>query len=178
MLIASLTVTFFGDRTSALVQPVALAGWLVLAVADLARGLRIRRHPYASARWLVGVRIAVGDETSGRALEHLKTCFCRDETYVVRRADMALGISIVRAYQRDSRRRAEGNMLATFVGPQTSSQKRHGKNEGRPPMPGAAGSRVRAVAEPVIGAPYPGQGTGLEILRRVVTGLTALRHGA
>ncbi|MBW6528981.1 hypothetical protein KZ813_19245 [Sphingomonas sp. RHCKR7] len=117
MLIASLTVTFFGDKASALVLLVALAGWLVLAVADLARGLWIRRHPYASARWLAGVRRAVGDETFGRALEHLKTCFGPDEAYVVRRADMALGISIVRANQRDSRRRAEGNMLATITGP-------------------------------------------------------------
>jgi hypothetical protein len=117
MLIASLTITFFGDRTSALVLLVALAGWLVLAVADLARGLWISRHPYASARWLAGVRRAVGDETFGEALERLRTCYGPDDAYVVRRADMALEIRIVRANQRDSRRRAEGNMLATIVAP-------------------------------------------------------------
>jgi hypothetical protein len=32
-------------------------------------------------------------------------------------------------------------------------------------MAGAAGSRFRAVAEPVVGASCPGQGTRLEILR-------------
>ncbi|MBB3349816.1 hypothetical protein [Sphingomonas sp. BK069] len=117
MLLASLTVTFFGDRTSALVLLVALGGWLLLALADLARDLWIRRHPYASARWLAGVRRAVGDDFLGGALERLRTCYGPDNAYVVRRADMALEIRIVRANQRAGQRRAEGNMLATIAWP-------------------------------------------------------------
>ncbi|MGK6325176.1 hypothetical protein ACMGDM_19085 [Sphingomonas sp. DT-51] len=116
MLKASLTVTFFGDRMSALVLLVALAGWLLIAAADLARGLWVRRHPYASQRWLTGVRRAVGGETFGEALERLKTCYGPHEAYALRRADMALEIRVVRAMKRDSRRRAEGTPLATIAG--------------------------------------------------------------
>lgn len=116
MLIASLAVTFFGDRTSALVLLIALAGWLSIAVADLARGLWIRRHPYASQRWLNGIRKAVGDEILDQAVERLKTCFGHDEVYVVKRADLALEIRVVRAVERDRKRRIEGTYLAAISG--------------------------------------------------------------
>lgn len=111
MLMGSLAVTFFGDKTAAMTLLVGFALWLAIAVANFSRSMWIRMHPLASQRWLSGVRKAVGDEVFSDAINRLRTCFGREPAYAIRRADLALAIRVVRAIARDDQQRAGGISL-------------------------------------------------------------------
>lgn len=114
MLTGALAVTFFGDRTAAMVLLVGFAMWLAFAVADVSRSVWIRTRPLASRRWLNAVREAVGDQVFGDAINRLRACFGREPAYAIRRADLALEIRVVRAIAREDRQRAGGISLTAW----------------------------------------------------------------
>ena len=83
----------------------------MFAALDQARGLWTLRHPYASPRWVRGVRAVVGGDIVDAALSRLATQYAWMPSYVVRRTDLAIAIRTERAARRDAKRQAEGFRL-------------------------------------------------------------------
>jgi len=90
---------------------IAAAGWCVLAGCEVTRRIWTTRHPYASPRWLRGVRAAVGDDLAVRALAYLIQQHDHDPDYVVKRSDIMTAVQVELADRREAQRRAEGFRL-------------------------------------------------------------------
>lgn len=126
MSIGSLALVLFGGKLSALVMLAVLAFWLMLAALDVGRGMWIRRHPYASRRWLNAVGEAVGEEVFSDALEQLNRRFRHDPACVVTRVDMADTVRQVRAARHDAARRSEGLPLGALPAAMGCKETCHG----------------------------------------------------
>ena len=102
------SLMLFGGRRSEIVAAVLLIILLVPVGLDQARGWWLCRHPHASARWLRGVRAAVGEAVFEEVLTHLTILHGDDPGYRIERTHLANAVQVVWDVRRKGRQRAEG----------------------------------------------------------------------
>ena len=103
-----LSLVLFGGRRSTIVAVIFLIVWAVPVGLDQARGWWLGHHPHASARWLRGVRAAVGEAVFDEALMHPTILHGDDPGYRIERAHLANAVQVAWDARRKGRQRAEG----------------------------------------------------------------------